>query len=790
MSVTIRPDDSPAIPEEALVVPLAEDVLLPGAIGSVRLERRALVRAVLAAQADDLPVALTPVLDPERDSIARTNLHDVGCLGRVVSSLQLEGDACRFLVEGFCRVRLGRIAGRAPALRVALRPHDLPEEHDPHVTALARATREAWLALFPMMPGMPSEIEQLLPSERHPGRLADYVMGNLGLEWEEAREFLAIADPSDRLRAALETATQRRELAQLRNDIGERVQAAMDRSQREYYLKEQLKVIRAELGELSYLEGEVDLLRQRIGRSGMPKDVRAEADRELERMARMHPESGEYTVSRSYLDWLLQMPWKKVTRDRLDLEHAESILDADHAGLERVKERVAEYLAVRTLKADMKGPILCFLGPPGVGKTSLGRSIARAMGRRFERISLGGLKDESEIRGHRRTYIGAMPGRIVQAVRRAGKRNPVIMLDEIDKVGADFRGDPASALLEALDPEQNHAFIDHYLDVPLDLSQVVFLLTANVADTIPSALHDRLEIIEIPGYTDEEKLDIARQHLAPKQVKGHGLKRTQIVFEDDAMAAMIRRYTSEAGVRGLERALARCCRKVARRIVRKTHRKVVVTPDGLADLLGPARYFPEIAERIDLPGIAVGLAWTPAGGEILFVEATRMTGNRHFRVTGQLGEVMKESAEAALSYIRTNARALGIDPDFWNGTDLHVHVPAGAIPKDGPSAGIAMTIALISLLTGRKVRADLGATGEITLRGKVLPVGGIKEKVLAARRAGLKQVLLPVENDKDLLDIPTGLRQTLQYTFVERIDDVLDVAFEAPDAEIPRTSAP
>jgi len=764
------------LPTEALVIPLGEELVLPGAIASVHVTRPAIIRCL--GQDRDAPLILSPVRDLEGNPLAKTNLHDVGCLARVLKVLRFPDGTCRVLVEGLVRARIGKISRRTPALHVGITPFDRPTEVDPHLIALASATREAFLSLNEGVPGFESDAEPFLPAVDEYTQLADYVMNNLGLERDELLEHLANAEVADRLRAALETTNLRREISTIQADVQARVQSAMDGSQREYYLKEQLRVIRAELGEANAAMGEVDLLRRRIARAGMPADVRREAERELDRMDRMHPDAVEYSVARTYLDWLLQMPWKRATRDRRDLTRAEAILDRDHAGLGSVKERIAEYLAVRQLKPDVKGPILCFLGPPGVGKTSLGRSIARALGRKFDRLSLGGMRDESEIRGHRRTYVGALPGRIIQAVRRAGTRNPVLMLDEIDKVGNDFRGDPASALLEALDPEQNHAFIDHYLDVPFDLSQVMFLLTANISETIPSALSDRLEIIEIPGYTEEEKASIAADHLIPKQIKEHGLKRSQIRFGEGTVSEIIRNYTMEAGVRGLERAIARCCRKAARDIVRKTRRRVTVEPGALVDLLGPRRYFPDIAERTDLPGIAIGLAWTPAGGEILFIEATRMPGGKHFRVTGKLGEVMKESAEAALSYIRANAPRLAIDPGFWEAYDLHVHVPAGAIPKDGPSAGIPLTIALVSLLTRRKVRSDIAMTGEITLRGKVLPVGGVKEKVLAARRAGLSRVVLPADNDKDLLDIPTELRETMEYTFVERIDQVIDVAFE------------
>jgi len=773
----VSPDERPAeLPAEALVVPLRDEMILPGAIGSARVDQRRVIRGLDTLDDDGYPVVLVPLRDPEGPPLARANLQDVGCLARVVRALTYPDGTLRLLFEGIERVRLGRSLKRSGPPRIAVSQHDLPVEPDDQLGALAQATLEAFQAYFALMSSLPPELEQMIPGTDDPMRLADYVMANLGLERGEQAEFLALDDPASRLQMALELVTRRREVAQLQGEVHAKVQAAMDRHQREYFLKEQLKVIRTELGELGSVEGEAEVLRGRVARAGMPAAVREEAERELERMTRMHPDAGEYGVARSYLDWLLAMPWRKQTRDRLNLVRAEAILDKDHCGLERVKERVAEYLAVRQLKSDMKGPILCFMGPPGVGKTSLGRSIARSLGRRFDRISLGGVKDESEIRGHRRTYVGSMPGRIIQSIRRAGTRNPVIMLDEIDKVGTDFRGDPASALLEALDPEQNHAFVDHYLDVPFDLSQVMFLLTANIAETIPSALHDRLEIIEIPGYTEEEKLDIARSHLIPKQIKGHGLKRSQIRFSDDALSEVIRGYTMEAGVRNLEREIARCCRKAARALVRGECKRLTVSLDGLVEQLGPRRFFLDIAERMDMPGVAVGLAWTSTGGEILFIEATRMDGGKRFRVTGQLGDVMKESAEAALSYIRANAERLGIDPGFWRTSDLHVHVPAGAIPKDGPSAGIALTIALVSLLTGRQVRDDLAMTGEITLRGKVLPVGGVKEKVLAARRAGIHHVVLPGDNEKDLLDIPEDQRGTMEYSFVERIEQVIELA--------------
>jgi ATP-dependent Lon protease len=556
----------------------------------------------------------------------------------------------------------------------------------------------------------------------------------------------------------------------------------MDANQREYWLKEQLRAVKEELGQFDPVLGEIGVLRDKVEAVGMPDEVRTEALCELERMERMHRDAAEYTVSRTWIDWLIKMPWTVETEDRIDLDAVQTVLDEDHTGLTEVKERILEYLAVRQLNPDSKGAILCFVGPPGVGKTSLGKSIARALGRNFQRIALGGIRDESEIRGHRRTYIGSMPGRIAQAIKRAGSRNPVMVLDEIDKLGSDHRGDPSSALLEALDPEQNHTFMDHYLDVPFDLSQVMFICTANVAETIPAALLDRMETIELSGYIEEEKLAIAREHLLPKMRREAGLKRKQAALPDDVILELIRSYTSEAGVRGLEREIARIARKVARKVVAKKRGAGKVTLANLIDFLGPKKYFQDSTERTNLPGIAVGLAWTAVGGEILFIEATLLeAGERKFKITGQLGSVMKESAETALSWVRSHASSLGIDATLFKTSDLHIHIPQGAIPKDGPSAGVTMAVALTSLLTGRQIHHRLAMTGELTLRGKVLPVGGIKEKVLAARRAGIERVIMPRQNAKDLLDIPAPLRDDITPIFVDSMDDVWAHVWADPD---------
>ncbi|MCK6527977.1 endopeptidase La [Myxococcota bacterium] len=774
----------------APVLPMRDMVLFPGMIAPILVERAPSLKVIGRSGGEGAEVLFATQKDPEIEEPGVEQLHGAATLGRVLRALRFPDGSFRVLVEGVARARVVEAVARRPFLRV--RYQVVPEAvgDAAEVAALTEAVRDEFRRYFGTAPNLPPELETVIARLEDPARVADYVAGNLPLKPGEALELIAEADVAARLKRVLRLCARERSVAELHGDIHRQVQTAMDRNQREYYLKEQLRVIRGELGEIDSTASEVDEFRKRIEKARMPEEATREALREVERMARMHPEAAEYTVSRTYLDWLASMPWHKETRDRTDMARVEAILNEDHSGLEKVKERIFEYLAVRRLKPDMKGPILCFVGPPGVGKTSLGRSIARALKRKFARIALGGVKDESEIRGHRRTYIGALPGRIIQAIRRVGTRNPVIVLDELDKVGTDFRGDPASALLEALDPEQNNSFVDHYLDVPFDLSRVMFICTANVTETVPSALKDRLEVIELPGYIEEEKLEIARGHLVAKQIRENGLKRGQLRLADDAVQEIIRSYTMEAGVRDLERQIAAVCRKIARKVAKDEPFRKEVRGQDLVGLLGPRRFFPEIAERTDVPGVAVGLAWTPAGGEILFIEATRMEGGKSFRVTGQLGEVMKESAETALSYIRSKARDFGIDPEFFKNQDLHVHIPAGAIPKDGPSAGVTLTVALVSLLTGRLVRDDVAMTGEITLRGKVLPVGGIKEKVLAARRAGIRTVILPRQNEKDLLDIPEPLRVEMAYTFVETIDGVLDVAFRGGRPEASTVRAP
>jgi ATP-dependent Lon protease len=628
---------------------------------------------------------------------------------------------------------------------------------------------------------------------KDPGKVSDLVASNLNISLEEKQDLLNTPEVKSRLEKLSAILNREIELLEIGHKIQSQVQSELNKNQKEFYLRQQMKAIQKELGDSDPRSSEIEELRRRIEEAGMPEEPKKAADNELERLRIIPAESAEHTVVRTYLEWLANLPWSKSTEDNLDIPHARGVLDEDHYDLEKIKDRILEYLAVRQLKKDPKGPILCFVGPPGTGKTSLGRSIARAIGRKFQRISLGGVRDEAEIRGHRRTYIGALPGRMIQAIRNAGSNNPLFMLDEIDKLGMDFRGDPASALLEVLDPEQNSTFVDHYLDVPFDLSKIMFITTANYLEPVPPALRDRMEVIELAGYTEEEKLEIARRHLIKKQRTENGLTESDIEFADEGIQEIIRSYTREAGLRNLEREIGRVCRKVARRITEGNRELVVINREAVRGFLGPERFFSEVAERLGEPGVATGLAWTPNGGEILFIESTRMAGKKGLTLTGHLGEVMKESAQAALSYIRTRAERFGIPGDFFDNSDLHVHVPAGAIPKDGPSAGVAMAVSLISLLTGRPVRHDVAMTGEITLRGRVLPVGGVKEKVLGAKRAGIKLVILPMRNEKDLEELADEVRKEMRFVFVETIDDVVRHALEPPDEAgeaKPATEAP
>ena len=767
----------PARPDEIRDLPLipCDTVLFPHMIVPFVLTEPGLVKAVEEALAQDRMLGVVAVKDPKSD---KKELFSYGTLALILRASRVELDRVRVVVQGISRFQILSLLQGEPYLKARVQLLAETFIPDREVEALAVNIRQTFTRILELSPHLPGELRSLVENLEDPGMLADLSVAHLNVAHEEKEALLETLDVKERLHRALKLLTEQLEVLELGQKIQAEVRDRMEKAQKEYYLREQLKVIRKELGEAEGLEAEVEELRERLEKKALPELVRKEAERELQKLSRTHPSSAESTVIRNYLDWILELPWLESTEDHLDLKEAEKILDQDHYDLEKVKKRILEYLAVRKLNPEMKGPILCFLGPPGVGKTSLGRSIARALGRKFWRISLGGVRDEAEIRGHRRTYVGAMPGRISQALRRVGVNNPVLMLDEIDKVGADFRGDPSAALLEVLDPEQNREFSDHYLELPFDLSKVIFIATANVIDTIPPPLRDRMEVIEIPGYTEEDKLHIAKRYLLPRQLKAHGLRPAQLKLTDSALKRIILYYTREAGVRQLEREIAAVCRAVARRIAEGEISAERISVKNLETYLGPPKYLPEVAHRVRVPGVAVGLAWTPTGGEVLFVEAARIKGKGRLTLTGQLGEVMRESAEAAFTYVRSQASALGIKEEVFESSDFHVHVPSGAIPKDGPSAGVTILTALVSLLTGRTVRPEVAMTGEITLRGLVLPVGGIKEKVLAARRYGIKEVILPRANEKDLGEIPQEVRKTWKFHLVSKVEEIFPIVFK------------
>jgi ATP-dependent Lon protease len=766
------------IPQTLPLLPLRGIVIFPNQTHPFLVSRPSSLKLLEDVGQSQL-IALTAQKNPEEENPASEGLYQRGTAVRILKMLKYPDKSVRVLVQGIARIELQQFTQREPyfVARVSRLLEKLVANRE--VDALQANLVSQFSKFVSLVPYLPDELQMMAMQVRDPGRLSDLVASYLKIAIEELQDLLSTLEVRQRLEKLIVILSREIELLELGHKIQSQVQTELNKSQREYFLRQQLKAIQKELGETDGRSAEIDDLEKKIATANMPEEARKAADKELDRLRMIPPESAEHTVVRTYLDWLVSLPWCISTEDNLDITHARAVLDEDHYDLEKVKERILEFLAVRKLKRDTKGPILCFVGPPGTGKTSLGRSIARALGRKFVRLSLGGIRDEAEIRGHRRTYIGSLPGRIIQGLRNAGSNNPLFILDEVDKLGADFRGDPASALLEVLDPEQNNTFVDHYLDVPFDLSGVLFITTANILDTIPHALRDRMEVLELPGYTEEEKLHIVDRHLVPKQLTENGLSDKPIEFTHEAVAEIIRSYAREAGVRNLEREIARICRKIARSITEGEAPPEQIILAQLQRYLGAPKYFSEVAERANEPGVATGLAWTPNGGDIIFIESTRMNGQKGLTLTGSLGDVMKESAQAALSYIRTRAEGLGIAPDFYDKSDIHVHVPAGAIPKDGPSAGVTIAASLASLMTGRPVRSDVAMTGEITLRGKVLPVGGIKEKVLAARRAGIHTVALPRRNEHDLDDIPAELRSEMEIIFVDTVDDVLNQVLRA-----------
>lgn len=765
--------NSEALPEILPIIPLRNSVLFPHQIIPLAVGREKSLKLLSDIQDKSKYIGVIAQKQGLIDDPGQEDLYSWGTVAVVLKIIDLPDDSKSVIVQGIHRFRVLDFTQTDPYIKVVVEPMEDVTTEGLQAEAMILNLRNLMQSISEYLPNITGEHLMMLGNIQDPGRLVDTAVSLLNLETTEKEEILEQIDIQKRLERATFILNQYLQKLEIGSKIQSEVQGEISKSQREYFLREQLKAIKKELGDDQ--EGlEIAELRQRLEKADLPEDVHKVAEKEIDRLSRMPSSSAEYTVSRTYLDWLLDLPWNVKTEDNLDLKVAEEILEGDHYGLNKVKKRILEYLAVRKLKTDMKGPILCFLGPPGVGKTSLGKSIANALGRKFVRISLGGLRDEAEIRGHRRTYIGALPGRIIQGIKRAGTANPVFMLDEIDKVGMDFRGDPSSALLEVLDPEQNFSFTDHYLDVDFDLSQVMFIATANITDPIPPALKDRMEILELPGYIEEEKLHIARKFLVPKQIQEHGLKPDQIVFHDDALRQIIRSYTREAGVRNLEREIAAICRSVAKQIAAKEAEKSEIVPDKVREVLGPIKFYSETSERITRPGIATGVAWTAAGGDILFVEATRMKGKGNLILTGQLGEVMKESAQAALSFLRSRADEMGLSKVDFELENIHVHVPAGAIPKDGPSAGVTILTAIASLLTGKLVHSDLAMTGEITLRGTVLPVGGIKEKVLAAHRAGLRRMIMPWKNEKDLEETPQEVREQMKFIFVREMSEVLE----------------
>jgi ATP-dependent Lon protease len=735
------------------------------------------IKAIEVALESNRMIFLTSQKDINIENPSPSDLYSVGTVGVIMRMLKLPDGRIKILVQGVSRAKTVKFIQKEPFYQVEIKTFpDVPLTVDLETEALMRNVKEQIERLVSFGKVILPDIMVVIENVDDPGKLADLAIANMGLKVEQAQEILEITDPVLRIKRINEALGKEIELLSMQQKIQADVRGEIDKTQREYFLREQLKAIQRELGETDDRSEDMRELREKIKDAKLPEKAAKEAEKQLRRLERMHPDAAEASMTRTYIEWLAELPWSKATKDNLDLKAAHKILEEDHYDLEKVKERIIEYLAVRKLKEKMKGPILCFVGPPGVGKTSLGKSIARALGREFVRISLGGVRDEAEIRGHRRTYVGALPGRIIQGIKTAGNNNPVFMLDEIDKIGADFRGDPSAALLEVLDPEQNNSFSDHYIGLPFDLSRVMFITTANMTDPIPGPLKDRMEIIRLSGYTEQEKLGIAKSYLIPRQLTEHGITDKQISIADKTLIQVIAQYTREAGVRNLEREVGHLCRKVARKVAEGENELFTITPQNLHKYLGVPKFMPEVEREQDEMGVVTGLAWTETGGDILYIEATSMLGKGQLTLTGHLGDVMKESAHAALTYVRSRAEKLGINPDVFAKTDVHIHVPAGAIPKDGPSAGVTMATALASVFTNRPVRRDIAMTGEVTLRGRVMPIGGLKEKTLAARRAGIKTVIIPKENEKDLEDLPKYLRKDMNFIFATTVDDVLAAA--------------
>ena len=784
--LTTRSEGATDLPELLPLLPLRSDVVFPQTVVPLIVNRPGGIRLIDellgggSGGGGEKLLALVTQRHPDPDDPTFEDLYPTICIGSVLKMLKFPDGSTRIVCQGLLRARLIEIVATEPYLVGRIKPVEDVIQEGVELDALVHHVNRLFQRMVDQSQQVPEELQVAAMNTREPGRLADLLGSSLPFSIEEKQKLLSEANVRARLEKLGQFLSRQLAVLELSSKIQEQVGSEITKAQRDHFLRQQIKAIQEELGESEPENPDLDELWEKLKTAGPPQEVLSEAEREIERLAGMHPSSAEYSIVRTYLDWLALLPWSKASRDRLDLRRARKVLDSDHYDLEKIKERILEYLAVRKLKKDMKGPILCFAGPPGTGKTSLGKSIAKALGREFVRISLGGVHDEAEIRGHRRTYVAALPGRIIQGMRKAGTNNPVFMLDEVDKLGSDFRGDPSAALLEVLDPEQNATFRDHYLDVDFDLSKVMFIATANILETIPAPLLDRMEVLQLPGYSEEEKTLIAQRFIIPKQLDAHGLTAKDIEFTDPTVRKVIADYTREAGLRNLEREIAAICRKVARKHAEGRKRSVVIAPAKVGELLGPPRYFREVADRTGVPGVATGLAWTPAGGEILFIEATGMPGKGQLTLTGLLGESMRESAQAAMSYLRSHAKQLGIETEWFKRTDLHIHVPAGAVPKDGPSAGVAIAAALISLFRQTPVRIDLAMTGEVTLTGRVLPVGGIREKVLAARRAGITMVLIPRHNSKDLVELPAEVKEDVTFYPVDTLDDVVPHLFESP----------